>query len=523
MANGCYTMSTGTGMFVTRAGNALKLAGSARQAARFTFKPSDLGIYLLFGTDGKFAAGSDGAGMDAGPSPDAEWTVRKVGKGFTFTLPGGRVLSSRGSSLTIGGRATRFTLAGATGCRNYPEAQIEISGDPHAGVSPFQEVRGYVDGHTHGMAFEFLGGEVHCGRPWHKYGAPYALRDCVDHQTTQGRGALLESFLSGEPSHDPVGWPTFKDWPAPNSLTHEGTYYRWLERSWRGGQRLFVNLLVENNKLCELYPLKRNSCDDMDSIRLQARDMYKMQDYIDAQFGGPGKGFYRIVKTPWQARKVINGGKMAIVMGIETSVPFGCTFKAVLGNDVSACSPADINRQLDEMHRLGVRQMELVNKFDNALAGVAGDNGATGVAVNSANFLETGTFWDMRHCEPADGESSDRTQLAFPDVGAGQQDALFGAVAKLFGEPAAGSAGLWSAPALQPPRALLARRAHHFRVGQARHDLRPRPPQREGSSAGDEPDREARLPRRHLQPLLVDARCVPPDLQGRRLHHSLRR
>ena len=79
---------------------------------------------------------------------------------------------------------------------------------------------------------------------------------------------MLEAALSGRPHHDPVGWPTFKDWPAPDSLTHEGTYYRWLERSWRGGQRIFVNLLVENNQLCQLYPIKHNSCDDMDSIRL---------------------------------------------------------------------------------------------------------------------------------------------------------------------------------------------------------------------------------------------------------------
>ena len=83
----------------------------------------------------------------------------------------------------------------------------------------------------------------------------------------------MEAFLSGKPTHDPVGWPTFKDWPAPDSLTHEGTYYKWMERSWRAGQRILVNLLVENNKLCEIYPLKRNSCDDMDSIRLQAKDM----------------------------------------------------------------------------------------------------------------------------------------------------------------------------------------------------------------------------------------------------------
>lgn len=447
MANGCYTLATGRRTYLTRSGDAVRLARTKPgRAARFMFKPTDLGTYLLFGSGTRFLAGSGGVALDPGPNADAEWTIRKVGKrSFTLTLPNGRSLAARGSALTLG-KAARFTLERAKGCASYPESQVNVRGRPHAGVSDFQEVRGYVDAHTHGMAFEFLGGRVHCGRPWHKYGAPYALRDCPDHERTQGYGAVLETFFSGGLGHDPVGWPTFKDWPAPNSLTHEGTYYRWLERAWRGGQRLFVNLLVENNQLCQLYPLKRNSCDDMDSIRLQARDMYEFQDYIDAQFGGPGKGFYRIVKNPWQARRVINDGKMAVVMGIETSVPFGCTFKAVLGKDRPACTAAEIDRQLDEMDRLGVRQMELVNKFDNALAGVAGDAGTTGVVVNAANFLETGTFWNMKHCEPADGESADNPQVALPDIGAGQQDALFGAIGKLFG-------GVLPALPLYPPPA----------------------------------------------------------------------
>lgn len=394
MANGCY-----------------RLAGR-----KVFFKPTRLGTYLLYEPDRRFTAA--GGARAARPSEAVEWTARKVGGAFTFGNDGG--------PLRIGG-TTRFSLRRTTGCTAYPESQIDVSGRPHAGVTSYQEVRGYVDAHTHGMAFEFLGGQAHCGKPWDAYGAPYALVDCPDHTYTGGYGGVLESVLSGEPSHDPVGWPTFKDWPAPNSLTHEGTYYRWLERAWRGGQRVFVNLLVENNQLCQLYPLKRNSCDDMDSIRLQAKDMYEMQDYIDAQFGGPGKGFYRIVKNPWQARKVINAGKMAVVMGIETSVPFGCTMKV----DIPQCSVAEIDRQLDEVRRMGVRQMELVNKFDNALAGVAGDLGAVGPLVNLANFLETGSFWDMKHCEPADGESHDNNQAALPDISAGQQDALFGAIGEL--------------------------------------------------------------------------------------------
>ncbi|MFC6341383.1 hypothetical protein ACFP8W_05305, partial [Nocardioides hankookensis] len=399
MANGCYTLA-GTPIF---------------------FKPTDLGDYLLYAADRTFVTA--GGKRAATPGPSTVWTARRSGAAMTF--------SNNGSPLTIGG-ASAFRLTRTSGCAAYPESQIDISGRPHAGVTPYQEVRGYVDAHTHGMAFEFLGGAAHCGKPWDQYGAPYALVDCPDHTATGGYGGVLESVLSGQPHHDPIGWPTFKDWPAPESLTHEGTYYRWLERSWRGGQRIFVNLLVENDQLCKIYPLKRSpeyaKCDDMESVRRQAKDMREMQDYIDAQFGGPGKGFYRIVTNPFQARKVINAGKMAVVMGMETSVPFGCTMKL----DVPQCDIGDIDEQLDSLKRMGLRQVELVNKFDNALAGVAGDNGAVGVAVNAANFLETGSFWDMRHCEPADGESHDRDQLAAPEISAEQQDALFGAVGELF-------------------------------------------------------------------------------------------
>ena len=429
MANGCYALRAG-GRYVAADGDRLAMTGRTRDhALPLFFKATDLGTFLLYGPARDFVSSADPDVRLAGtPSTDTEWTVRKRGSAFTFHTAAGRAIAvGGGRRLVVADGADRFGLVRATGCTDYPESQIGITGRPHAGVTPYQEVRGYVDAHTHGMAFEFLGGDVHCGRPWHRYGAPYALVDCPDHTATNGYGAAVEAFLSGRPHHDPVGWPTFKDWPAPESLTHEGTYYRWLERSWRGGQRIFVNLLVENNQLCQLYPIKHNSCDDMDSVRLQAKDMYALQDYIDAQFGGPGKGFYRIVRNPFEAREVINAGKMAVIMGIETSVPFGCTTKL----DVPACDTQTIDRQLAAVHKIGVRQMELVNKFDNALSGVAGDAGQTGAAVNNANFLETGSYWDMQHCEPADGQSHDRNQYAAPDITAGQQDALFGAVAAL--------------------------------------------------------------------------------------------
>jgi microsomal dipeptidase-like Zn-dependent dipeptidase len=447
MAGGCYALRA-AGEWVTRGpGDGFTATAADREDGEpFHFQATDLGRYLLYGSEEDFLADGPGDPLGVGgpagvvaadrPTPAADWWVSERDGAFRFRLPsaGGALAVDAEGRLVLAERPTAFALRRTRSCASWPEITTNVIGRPHRGETGYAEVRGYADAHTHGMAFEFLGGEVHCGRPWHRYGVAHALVDCEDHTATGGRGAVLESFLSQDyDGHDPVGWPTFRDWPAPDSLTHEGTYYKWMERSWRGGLRLFVNLLVENNKLCEVYPLKRNSCDDMDSIRLQAKRMRQLERYVDAQAGGPGEGWYRIVTDPFQARRVINEGKLAVVMGIETSVVFGCTMKA----DVPQCSADEIDRQLDEVHAMGVRQMELVNKFDNALAGVAGDAGTTGVVVNSANFLETGSFWDMRTCPQGFGPGvHDKEQYAVPRE-VSDRDPLFGAIAAEYAAPVA--------------------------------------------------------------------------------------
>lgn len=426
--NACYGLqSTATGRWLS----GTKFSAPDLSAGTpLYFKPTELGRYLLYGPDRTFL-GKPGLLANAGyvkvPGKRTNWTVTQAGPGqFRLFVDDAGYLAVSATQAAVfvasPNAATQFTPHRREGCAEFPEISTNVEGDPAAGVSGFQETRGYIDAHTHGMAFEFLGGRVHCGRPWSPWGVETALQDCPDHTLTGGYGAVMEAFLSGKTSHDPVGWPTFKDWPAPGSLTHEGTYYKWMERSWRAGQRILVNLLVENNQLCMLYPLKRNPCDDMKSVRLQAKDMRALENYVDAQHGGPGKGWYRIVTTPAEARQVINAGKLAVVMGIETSVLFGCHVR--LG--IPSCTKASIEEQLDEVKELGVVQMELVNKFDNALAGVAGDEGTTGYLVNAANTLETGSPWKMQTCDPNDPEVHDKDQDNSAPIPS--QDALFGAV-----------------------------------------------------------------------------------------------
>jgi hypothetical protein len=401
----------------------------------------------------------DGVEAATTPSASAEWVVSQAGRGkFRFALavddhdpanPGplhpkisATLTAAKDGSLVMDsskdpGPAATFTLHRATGCAHWPEIEVNITGPYPRGATSYGAVRGFVDAHLHAMAFEFLGGKARCGRPWHPYGVAYALVDCPDHQPG-GRGALLEDIVSGHTpgqGHDTVGWPTFGYWPHYDSLTHEQVYYKWLERAWRGGLRLFTTLLVDNGALCQVWVMKKHDCNEMDTVRLEAKRLHELVRYIDAQSGGPGRGWLQIVTDPFQARRVINAGKLATVMGIEVSTPLDCN--EYLGTPT--CTAQDIAHRMQGVYDLGVRQMELTNKFDNALTGVTGDGGSTGVVVNTGNRHITGHYWQMRTCPKTPKDETeqryDKTQYDLPDESGGRvgRDAIFGAVLEAAG------------------------------------------------------------------------------------------
>jgi microsomal dipeptidase-like Zn-dependent dipeptidase len=395
-----------TGRFVARDVIGYRANATQGAATRFRLQATALGRYLLYATNTEMPQVSlTGVSATKAPGPTADWrvTTRDGRLGFTSFSNG------KGLSVTAGGRLgqsatteARWSLVPADGCAAFPEVQVNATGTPLRGASPTAQVKGFLDAHTHISAYDFLGGRFHCGRPWSPYGVTVALKDCVDHQPN-GAGAVAENFFTtGTPvgTHDTHGWPTFAGWPKPESLTHEGTYWKWVERAWRGGLRLLVDDLVENRALCEIYPLKQNDCNEMASVRKQAKDMAALQDYIDAQYRGPGKGWFRIVRSPAEARRVINSGKLAVVLGVEISEVLGCGNT----NGTPDCDRPTIDKGLDELYRLGVRSFFPVHKFDNALGGVMYDNGGTGLLVNVGNKYATGSWWQPQACPPGAAE-----------------------------------------------------------------------------------------------------------------------
>lgn len=372
-----------------------------QEAESFRMQATDLGSYLLLGADGDFLSTGGGDVVPAPKaSPAGDWKLDYTGSGFTLTSSATEkalALDRDGELVLVPpADAEPFDLASAGGCIPFPEAELNVVGDPQQGDTPYGETRGLVDAHMHMMAFESFGGGLHCGRPWSPLGIEVALTDCPDHYPN-GSAALVENIASyTDPlhMHDPVGWPTFRDWPDNESYTHENDYYRWLERTYRSGLRLVVQLAVDNSALCFVNPVKTYSCNEMDAVDREIHDLYALQDYVDAQYGGPGAGWLRIVRSPFEAREVINEGKLAVVMGIEVSEPFNCGIR----NGVPQCSAKSIEESFEKYYELGVRQMEMSNKFDNALSGVAFDDETQGVIVNVGNRQATGQFWAMETC-----------------------------------------------------------------------------------------------------------------------------
>ena len=303
------------------------------------------------------------------------------------------------------------------------------------------------------MAFEFLGGAAHCGRPvaslrrrrTRSSTAPTTSR------TAPARRSRTCSTSSPARTHDPVGWPTFKDWPHHKSLTHEQLLLQ-VARAGLDGRAARVREPARGQRgaLRALSAQAQQLQRDGQRAAPGAGASASCRTTSTPRTAGPGKGWFRIVDDPFQARRVINQGKLAVVLGIEVSKLFDCG----VYNDVPECDRAQIDRQLDEVHRLGVRDMELVNKFDNALSGVAGDSGDDRHGGERRQQVRDGPVL-------ADAELRRRQPRPRPRAatapGAGR-DALAGNGFQAFLPPGA-DAGLPGSAALQLARPQRPRRA----------------------------------------------------------------
>lgn len=444
LASGCYAIdatepgSTNTRWLAASADGASFAfsATSLETGARFTARAADLGTYLFYDAERHYLVGdteeeaAGGAGAlsrasellsdvllvdDSYRSP-AEWDLEvSAHDAERFQLrhhASGRYLTTRGLTDDVG-EAAVVALYPVEGCAEFPELTLDAEGT----VEPRRwdddgALYGIVETHAHLFTnFGFGGGGMFHGAPFHRLGVEHALPSCEPFHGVDGRrdligfafsglddvslDSLLPALLTGmtsEPNHHTDGYPTFTDWPNSwGSSTHQTQYYRWLERAWMGGLRLLVQHATTNSALCEFMSgieaqRVRYSCNDMVAVEREIEEAYALERYVDAQSGGPGRGWLRIVTTPADARRVIEEGKLAIVLGIETSTLFDCFL--VPREGYPTCDEAHVRAELDRFQALGVRAIFPVHKLDNAFSPGDGDRrvGQIGSFVSSGHW-----------------------------------------------------------------------------------------------------------------------------------------
>lgn len=436
-SNQCVTLHSDSDWLVADGDTYTWSKDAESDAARFRLQASDLGTYLLYDSDQRYLSAesdvvtretslqSDMTRIEDGRLDDAyisggEWLLEPSWKGGTRyqlrnrrndALLGDDGLREPGAEEDY--RALAITLEPADGCATFPELTLDATGTIAKTTFDDGTLYGIADAHSHLLSnFGFGGGGVFHGGAFHALGVEHALPDCAPFHGESGRhdffgyafdssgnntadmtdmiGDLIAGELYNE-NHVTAGYPEFTEWPdAVHRATHQSQYYKWLERAWMAGLRLEVQHATTNSIICTFMVAEgiepsRYDCEDMTAVDRIIDETWNMQDYIDAQSGGAGKGWFRVVTTPAEAREVIEAGKLAVVIGIETSDLFRCNLTPRPGGP--ACDDAYVNAQLDEYYARGVRAVFPVHKYDNQFA--PGDG--------SGDFIELGNFFNSGH------------------------------------------------------------------------------------------------------------------------------
>lgn len=282
---------------------------------------------------------------------------------------------------------------------------------------------GFADLHVHQFNNLGFGGKMFWGMPYgpldkalpwctdaHGWGGvgdiigntmSLMARPSTDAAVAAGTGAVVGAGLGGVvgaaagagiggalgSGHKVGGNPQFDGWPRWDSFTHQQVYADWLKRALDGGLKLIVMYAGNNEVLCaKANKAPGRTCDDMEAVRIELDSAKAMERYIDAQSGGAGQGWYRLVYSAQEARDAIARGQLAVVLGAEVPTLFGCR--------VGRCTPQSVHDELARYYALGIRELFPIHNADNAFGGSAVYNDL----FNLSNKTIAGSYFSVEDC-----------------------------------------------------------------------------------------------------------------------------
>ncbi len=182
-----------------------------------------------------------------------------------------------------------------------------------------------------------------------------------------------------------VGYPSFKDWPLWNDITHQKMWVDWIRRSYDSGQRVMVALAVNNYTIAAgVAGNDDHPTDDKASADLQIAEI---QSFVSRH-----NDFMEVALTPADLRRIVARNKMAIVLGVEIDN---------IGNfnKVDGVSGQMVSNEVQRLYNDGVRYIFPIHLIDNKFGGTA----VYQDVFNLSNYHVTGKFWDLQCGEAGEG------------------------------------------------------------------------------------------------------------------------
>jgi len=196
-----------------------------------------------------------------------------------------------------------------------------------------------------------------------------------------------------------VGYPSFKDWPKWNDITHQKMWVDWIRRSYDGGQRVMVALAVNNATLAAITSGPGDGpTNDKASADLQIDEM--------KTFVARHNDFMEIALTAADLRRIVAANKMAVILGAEIDH---------IGDFNKYPKPvpdAAIIAEIKRLYNNGVRYLFPVHVLDNAF----GQTAAYEDLFNYSDKRESGQWWNLVCAKPVDELNYDFSPLLGDDI-----------------------------------------------------------------------------------------------------------
>lgn len=216
-------------------------------------------------------------------------------------------------------------------------------------------VPGFADVHVHQAAQLAYSGGWYWGS--HREGDESVLMGpCTgdNHGTVEFLGEDFGVPFLGDHAGATHGYPTFEDWPTWDDIKHQQVTVRWLKQAHDNGLNLMVASVVNNQWLSAAVIQSgdndnRMSPSDMESVKRQILSL-KALDAVTP--------WYTIVRDPWEARRAIEAGQLAVVLAVEVS-------------DLMASSDGPWLEQLHDLYHMGVRSIQIAHQSNSLFSGAA--------------------------------------------------------------------------------------------------------------------------------------------------------